>query len=211
MGVCLCVSRGRQCLQTFRAPPVPCPSRPVPCTWPLWPPQRGAAWPLWTPQRGAPRGLCGRHREGGTCPRRGTPQRGGDAPAGEAQRHPHDEPRHVTPISRTPAARAAPLQAPQRRVLRVSIAACRMSRAACRQPQGAARQSPSQCKTKTCGEALSGSNRAAAIAAPSRKTPQLCMQPSTGAHETQTKFGRPGIRAGIAFVLQRVRPGRRQP
>ena len=78
-----------------------------------------------------------------------------------------------------------------------------MSRAACRQPQGAARQSPSQCKTKTCGEALSGSNRAAAIAAPSRKTPQLCMQPSTGAHETQTKFGRPGIRAGIAFVLQR--------
>ena len=31
-----------------------------------------------------------------------------------------------------------------------------MSRAACRQPQGAARQSPSQCKTKTIGEALPG-------------------------------------------------------
>ena len=33
MGVCVCVcvceSRGRQCLQTFRAPPVPC--RAVPC------------------------------------------------------------------------------------------------------------------------------------------------------------------------------------
>ena len=33
MGVCVCVfvcvGRGRQCLQTFRAPPVPVPSRPV--------------------------------------------------------------------------------------------------------------------------------------------------------------------------------------
>ena len=74
MGVCMCESGPAvppDFPGTARARAVP-----VPCTWLLWPPQRGAAWPLWTPQRGAP------PPEGGAAARLGgaAPRLGGAAP-----------------------------------------------------------------------------------------------------------------------------------